>query len=116
MTQVVTKKTNRLLDEKIDKIVNIRAMHRLNKSINRKVLLGNLPKMDDFLDELVENAIEDAGVDGDDVDEVSVAGDEDSSDDDEEFDVVAEDEDALYEVGGVLTTNDNLEAALMESL
>ncbi|KAL1510798.1 hypothetical protein AB1Y20_007083 [Prymnesium parvum] len=107
--QVTTKKTNRLTNDRIESIVNVRAMHRLEKSIaTNKLLLGNLPKLDDFLDELVNTAIHTTEGGGDDVPDAE--GSEEDSDDDEDFDIVAEDEDPLYELSD---RNAELEAAVL---
>ena len=98
---IINKKTSRLGDSKINKIINVRAMHRLEKNVKQVVLLGNIPKLEDFLDELVNEAMQTGG-EGDDVADVVVDWDESS--DDEDFDVVAEDEEPLYELGGQLST------------
>ena len=109
---MITKKTSRLKDNKIDAMVNIRAMQRLEGAIAGKVHLGNLPKLDDFLDSLVEDAIEKAGATGDDVDAPEEL--EANSSDDEDLDVVAQDEDALYELGG--ECNSALDSLLAKQL
>lgn len=53
MSQVITKKTNKRSDGTVEKMVNARAMHRLEQAVSRTVMLGTIPKLDDFLDELV---------------------------------------------------------------
>lgn len=98
VSNVVTKKTQRLRDDTIEKIVNTRAMTRLEATLTRKVLLGNIPRLDDFLDMLVNEAITNTGNSGDDVDEAEELEEECESD--EELDVVdEEDEENLYELG-----------------
>lgn len=105
---VINKKTQRLKDGNIEKIVNTRAMHRLEQTVDGKVLLGNIPKLDDFLDDLVNDAItRTTGAADDDVDDVTTL--EDDSSGDEDYDVVADDEDPLYELGNC---NRNAEEAI----
>ena len=58
-----------------------------------------MPKLDDFLNDLVQEAIDSVEGGGDDVGE-AVELEEDSSDD-EQYDVVCDDSDPLYELGGV---------------
>ncbi|KAL1526984.1 hypothetical protein AB1Y20_015673 [Prymnesium parvum] len=53
-------------------MVNIRAMHKLEEHVKGKVLLGKLPVIDDFLDELVNKEIAGAqGGSGDDVEDAA---------------------------------------------
>lgn len=108
--QVITKKTTQRSDANIEKMVNVRAMHKLEKTVDRKVLLGNIPKLDDFLDQLVNDEIDVVGGDGDDVPEAEELELEVDSDDDE-YDVVDDDIDELYELGGA-GCNQDLEADL----
>ena len=49
------------------KLVNTRAMVKLNDSLNRKVLLGGVPKLDNMLEEFVQEAIDNSQNCGDDV-------------------------------------------------
>lgn len=79
---VVSKKTQRFTDAKIDKQVNVRAMNRLEKSISGKILLGNVPKIDDYLDQMVNEAIASSPGGGDDVEDPEAMEDDDESDDD----------------------------------
>lgn len=95
---VINKKTQRLGDAKIDAMVNIRAMHKLEQAVSKKVLLGHIPKIDDFLDQLVNDAIENSRNGGDDVEEPDECAD-DSSDDDETYELEADDDGDLYELG-----------------
>ena len=46
------------LGKKIKKLVNTRAMVKLNDSLNRKVLLDSVPKLDNVLEEFVQEAID----------------------------------------------------------
>lgn len=107
---VVTKKTQRLKDDTIEKIINTRAMNKLEASCTRKVLLGNIPKIDDFLDSFVQEAIDNSPTGGDDVEEAEENASESDSDGDEDLDVVAEDEDSLYELGA---RNEDLEQSAL---
>lgn len=120
MSNVVTKKTKRLKDDNIEKIVNTRAVYRLEQTVSRKVpssnppihphpppttpphitththatpntnqvMLGNIPKIDDFLDE-VQEAIDSTAGGGDDVDDAEELEQDGGSEDDEEYDVEA---------------------------
>lgn len=99
VSNVVTKRTQRLKDDNIEKIVNTRAMTRLEAALSRKVMLGNIPKLDDFLDTLVNDAIATSGHSGDDVADADELEEESESDDD--LDVVGEEdaEENLYELG-----------------
>lgn len=94
---VVTKKTQRFTDAKIEKQVNVRAMKRLENAISGKVLLGNIPKIDDFLDTLVNKAIENCPGGGDDVEDPEELGGDDCSDDDNEYDLEMDGEEELAE-------------------
>ena len=101
--QVISTKTSRRCEAVVDRLVNVRAMHKLEQKVDRKILLGHLPKLDDFLEELVNDAI--SGVDGggDDVGEAEEL-EEDSSDDEMyELDCEAE---PLYELGGAMPDED----------
>lgn len=97
---VVTKKTNRLGDAKVDKLINVRAMNKLENMACGKVLMKGVPKIDDFLDALVNEAIEDNGVSGDDVVDAEELDGDDSDDDDREYENLIAGEDPLYELGG----------------
>lgn len=88
VSHVISKKSNRLSDKSIEAKVNVRAMHRLEESVDRKVLLGNIPRLDDFLDALVNEAIEHTANAGDDVPDAEEL--EEDSSDDEDYDVVGE--------------------------
>ena len=99
VSQVISKKTSRRSEAVVDRMVNIRAMNKLEQSVERKLILGHMPKLDDFLNDLVQEAIDSVEGGGDDVGE-AVELEEDSSDD-EQYDVVCDDSDPLYELGGV---------------
>lgn len=109
---VITKKTQRLRDDKLERMVNTRAMVKLNDTINRKVLLGNIPKLDDILEEFIQEAINNTENGEDDVADPDELSDGDQDDDDEAFDVVheAEAEDELGALGA--RVNADLELAL----
>ena len=108
---VISKRTCALKDETIEKKVNARAMHKLDLAVDSKVLLGNIPKLDDVLDEFVNEEI--ARVGGlDDCDSDSEE-EESQSSDDEEYELVAEEEDPLYELGG---GNQDLEMSIDDLL
>lgn len=109
---VVTKQTTRFTDNKIDKIVNVRAMYKMGKAVNNKVLLGNLPKLDDFLDILVDEAISYTPGGGDDVADAEQLVEDSSGD--EDYDIVAEDEEPLYALGGGVNTG--LDASVVTDL
>lgn len=87
---MVTKKTQRLKDDTIEKIVNVRAMHKLEKAVKAKVPRKNLPKLDDVLNEFVNEVMEKIGTSGDDVGNAEDNEDE-SSDDDEQYELLNED-------------------------
>lgn len=94
VSHVVNKRRQRLADSTIDKIVNVRAMSRLEACLTGCVKPGNVPKLDDVLDELVNSAIQAAPGGGDDVADVESADeDEFNSSDDEDLDVMGEDSD-----------------------
>lgn len=106
VSQVITKKTTQRKNGNIEMMVNIRAMHKLEKSLSGKVLAGNIPKLDDFLDSMVNQLIDESGgLSGDDT-EVTQEPEDEGSDDDEQYDVVSEDVEELYELGG---TNPDLD-------
>lgn len=107
VSQVITKKTNRLADSTIEKIVNTRAMYRMEKSLHRAVLLGGIPKLDDVLDEMVNEVMETTGASDDVEDAEELQAD---SSDDESFDVVALEDDALYDFAG---PNESLEQSVL---
>lgn len=112
---VVNKRSQRLTDDKIDKKVNVRAMNKLNKNINGKVLLGGIPKLDDYLDSLVQEAIDNSSNGGDDVADADINDDNHAeSSDDEAYDVLAESEEPLYELGGACNTD--LQSAIQQHL
>ena len=111
MGHVISKRTCALKDETIEKKVNARAMHKLDLAVDSRVLLGNIPKLDDVLDEFVNEKI--ARVGGlDDCDSDSEE-EESQSSDDEEYELVAEEEDPLYELGG---GNQDLEMSIDDLL
>lgn len=99
VSQVISKRTTQRTDLNIERMVNIRAMYKLSQSVDTKVLLGNIPKLDDFLDTLVNEEIEVTLGTGDDVADPDALDDVNSSDD-EYLDVVDEDAEELYELGG----------------
>lgn len=111
VSNVVTKKTQRLKDTTIDKIVNTRVMTlRLEASLKNKVMLGNIPKVDDFLDTLVNETMDSTGNSGDDVEEAEEL-DVSSESGDEDLDVIHQDEEEeLYEFSG--EPNESLPADL----
>ncbi|KAL3928910.1 MAG: hypothetical protein SGPRY_002193, partial [Prymnesium sp.] len=95
---VVNKRSQRLSDDKIEKKVNIRAMHKLNDML------------DDLFDSLVQAAIDESENGGDDFADPNADLAPDSSDD-EHYDVVAENEEPLYELDG--KRNDGMERDMM---
>lgn len=113
VSQVISKRTTQRSDANIERMVNVRAMHKLEKNVNMHVMLGNIPKLDDFLDALVNDEIDKTGGSGDDVPDAEEEDDADSSDD-EAFDVVGEDVEELYELGGA--RNDDLESVVARHL
>lgn len=115
MGNVVTKKTQRLGDIKLEKMINTRAMIKLNDSVKEKVLLGNIPKLDDVLEEFIQDAINNTDNGGDDVADPEEAAD-DLEEDDEDLDVVglADGEEELAELGE--NRNSDLERHLIAML
>lgn len=99
VSQVIAKRTTQRKDVNIESMVNIRAMHKLEMAISGKVHQANIPKLDDFLDELVNNIIDKSGGhSGDDTEDPEPAPE--SDDDDNEYNVVDENVEELYELGG----------------
>lgn len=110
VSQVISKRTTQRTDKNIERMVNVRAMYRLEQTVVEKVvLLGNIPKLDDILDEFINNEIEERGVSGDDVADPEEQGGDHDSDDDEDLEISNDDiEEELYELGG--NRNDHLDA------
>lgn len=99
VSQVITKKVQRLKDETIEKVINVRAMKKLERQSAWRVLQGNIPKIDDFLDSLVQEAIDGTEGGGDDVADADELEDDASGSEDEDLDVVSdEEEEDLYEL------------------
>lgn len=96
VSQVITKRTTQRKDTNIECMVNVRAMHKLEQAIHSKVLLGNIPKLDDFLDELVNEEIDTEGKSGDDVADPEEVADAESSDD--EYNLGDDDEEEIEEL------------------
>lgn len=94
MSQVINKKTNRLKNTTIKKIVNVRAMHRLSEKFGNKKGPAKLPTIDDMLDEFVNEVMDRVGVTGDDVGEAEELEDDDGeSDDDEQYNMLDDEDD-----------------------
>jgi len=112
VSQVASKRTTQRSDANIERMVNIRAMYKLEQGLKSKVLLGNIPKLDDFLDLMVNDAIDQAegGVD---VAEPEDLPENAESEDDEQYNVVEDDIEELYELGG---RNDHLDNMVAEHL
>lgn len=60
-------------------------MQKLNKNSTGKVTPQALPKIDDMLDDFVNEVMEQVGKCGDDVAEAEPVGDDESSEDDEQY-------------------------------
>ena len=102
--QVISTKTSRRGEAVVDRLVNVRAMHKLELKVDRKIQLGHLPKLDDYLEELVNDAINGVDGGGDDVGEAEELEEEDSSDD--ETYALDCDAEPLYELGGAMCDKD----------
>lgn len=84
---MITKKTQRLGDATIQKIVNVRAMYKLSKAVDGKVYGVKLPSIDDMLDEFVNEVMDEVEGCGDDVRDVEL-DDGAQSEDDEEYEIM----------------------------
>lgn len=116
VNNVVNKRTCRLGDEKIKKQVNTRAMIKLNDSLNGKLILGNVPNLDDVLEGFVQEAIDSSVGGGDDVPDPEDVTSSDSDEDDEaSLDLLSGDveEEEIGTLGE--SVNADLEQALMST-
>lgn len=87
-------------------MVNTRAMHLLSKTVDGKIYDKRLPKLDDVLDQFVNEVMDKFNADGDDVDEADF--EEEDDDDDEELEM--ENEDQFDELHEDMRVNANLDA------
>lgn len=87
-------------------IVNIRAVHKLGKAVKGKIIPGNVPKLDDILDEFVNEVMERVGTNGDDVAEAEDADDDES--DDEQYELLDEEVNEEDAHGTGMEVNENL--------
>ncbi|KAL1515060.1 hypothetical protein AB1Y20_004125 [Prymnesium parvum] len=110
--QVITKKANRWNDSTINKLVNVRAMHRLKEKFSdQKPMMKKIPTIDDMLDEFVNEVVDSLGCTGDDVDDADEMNEneESISDDDEQYNLLDDDEEEMGEASGAgITVNESL--------
>lgn len=116
VAHVIHKRTSTLSDSTIDKKVNVRAMHTLEKQLFRKVLIGNIPKLDDFLDTLVNEAIDECDGAGDDVADVDVLHNDNDDDYDEEYALMCDEDDVDEGECPALNANTDLNEAVGDCL
>lgn len=80
-----------MTDSTIDKIVNVRAMHRLRTTF-KKTKSFQIPKLDDVLDEFINEEMERCGASGDDV-EIADELEDTASEDDEDYTLLDDEDD-----------------------